>query len=99
LALTVDWKLSYAMKFGLLPTIGEISGLAALWEILTPASFGIAEIESRHAKERQAIGLTLAKQRGIYKGRKSGTTKAAPARARTLKKQGLTVPGIAMAPR
>ena len=29
MALTVDWKLSYAMKFGLLPTIGEISGLGA----------------------------------------------------------------------
>jgi hypothetical protein len=28
LALTVDWKLSYAMKLGLLPTIGEICGLA-----------------------------------------------------------------------
>lgn len=27
LALTVDWKLSYAMKFGLLPTSGEKCGL------------------------------------------------------------------------
>jgi hypothetical protein len=26
-ALTVAWKLSYAMKFGLLPIVGEISGL------------------------------------------------------------------------
>jgi hypothetical protein len=28
-ALTVAWKLRYAMKFGLLPLIREISGLAA----------------------------------------------------------------------
>jgi hypothetical protein len=29
-ALTVAWKLRYAMKFGLLPLIREISGLAAI---------------------------------------------------------------------
>jgi len=31
--------------------------------------FGIAEIELRHAKERQAIGISLARKRGIYTGR------------------------------
>jgi predicted nucleic acid-binding protein len=30
LALTCVWKLSYAMKFGLLPTIGEICGLRGI---------------------------------------------------------------------
>ncbi len=59
--------------------------------------FGIAEIELQHSKERQAIGITLAKKRGVYTGRKSGTTKAAPARARTLRKQGFTIPEIAAA--
>jgi DNA invertase Pin-like site-specific DNA recombinase len=59
--------------------------------------FGIAEIELQHAKERQAIGITLARKRGVYTGRRSGTTKAAPARARTLRKQGLTVLEIAKA--
>jgi len=59
--------------------------------------FGIAEIELQHAKERQAIGIALARKRGVYKGRRSGTTKAAPARARALKKQGLTVLEIATA--
>jgi DNA invertase Pin-like site-specific DNA recombinase len=59
--------------------------------------FGIAEIELQHAKERQAIGISLAKKCGIYKGRRSGTTKAAPARARVLKQQGLTVLEIATA--
>jgi DNA invertase Pin-like site-specific DNA recombinase len=59
--------------------------------------FGIAEIELQHAKERQAIGIALARKRGVYTGRRSGTTKAAPARARALKKQGLTALEIAKA--
>lgn len=59
--------------------------------------FGIAEIELQHAKERQAAGIALAKQRGVYTGRQRGTTKAAPARARALRKQGLTVLEIAQA--
>jgi len=59
--------------------------------------FGIAEIELQHAKERQAAGIAVAKQRGVYTGRQRGTTKAAPARARALRKQGLTVLEIANA--
>jgi DNA invertase Pin-like site-specific DNA recombinase len=59
--------------------------------------FGIAEIELQHAKERQAIGIALARKRGVYAGRRSGTTKAAPSRARALKKQGLRIGEIAKA--
>jgi DNA invertase Pin-like site-specific DNA recombinase len=59
--------------------------------------FGIAEIELQHAKERQAAGIAVAKQRGVYTGRQRGTTKAAPARTRALRKQGLTVLEIANA--
>ena len=43
--------------------------------------FGIAEIELQHSKERQANGIALAKKRGVYTGRRLGTTKAMPARA------------------
>jgi DNA invertase Pin-like site-specific DNA recombinase len=59
--------------------------------------FGIAEIELQHAKERQAAGIAVAKQRGVYTGRQPGTTKAVPARARALRAQGLTVREIAQA--
>jgi DNA invertase Pin-like site-specific DNA recombinase len=59
--------------------------------------FGIAEIELQHVKERQAIGIAVARKRGVYTGRQSGTTKAAPSRARALKKQGLTIIEIAKA--
>jgi DNA invertase Pin-like site-specific DNA recombinase len=51
----------------------------------------------QHAKERQAAGITLARKHGVYTERRQGTTKAAPVRARMLKKQGLTAPGIAKA--
>lgn len=59
--------------------------------------FGIAEIELHHSKERQAIGIALAQKRGVYTGRRQGTTKAAPARARALRKRKLTVVEIAQA--
>ncbi len=59
--------------------------------------FGIAEIELQHAKERQAAGIAVAKKRGVYTGCRQGTTKAAPARARLLRKQRLTVLEIAQA--
>jgi DNA invertase Pin-like site-specific DNA recombinase len=59
--------------------------------------FAIAEIELQHVKERQAVGISLAKQRGVYKGRKRGTTKAKPQRARELRKKGMTLSEIAQA--
>jgi len=59
--------------------------------------FGIAEIELQHTRERQAAGIALARKRGVYTGRRPGTTKATPARAKALRKQKLTVPEIAQA--
>jgi DNA invertase Pin-like site-specific DNA recombinase len=59
--------------------------------------FAIAEIELQHVKERQAVGIALAKQRGAFKGRKPGATKAKPQRARELRDKGMTLPEIAQA--
>ena len=59
--------------------------------------FGLAEIELEYRRERQAAGIRVAKKRGIYQGRKKGTTKAKPQRARILQKQGLNAPEIANA--
>jgi DNA invertase Pin-like site-specific DNA recombinase len=59
--------------------------------------FAIAEIELQQTKERQAAGIAAARQRGVYKGRAKGTTKAMPQRAWALKDQGLTGPEIAKA--
>jgi DNA invertase Pin-like site-specific DNA recombinase len=57
--------------------------------------FGLAEIELDYRRERQAAGIKVAQQAGIYQGRKKGSTKAAPARARALQSQGLTASEIA----
>ena len=59
--------------------------------------FAIAEIELQHVKERQAAGIALAKQRGVFKGRKLGATKAKPQRARELRDKGMTLSEIAQA--
>lgn len=59
--------------------------------------FGLAEIESEYRRERQAAGVAEAKERGIYRGRQRGTTKAPPHRARELRCRGLTVQEIATA--
>lgn len=59
--------------------------------------FGIAEIELQNSKEWQAAGIAVAKSKGVYKGRKKGTTKAKPERARKLKAQGLKTDEIASA--
>lgn len=66
-------------------------------QLIAGVLFGIAQIEHQHIRERQAIGIAAAKKKGVYAGRKAGTTKAQPARARALRKQGLTVPEIATA--
>ena len=59
--------------------------------------FGLAEIESEYRRERQAAGIAVAKERGVYRGRERGTTKAPSRRARELRGRGLTVQEIATA--
>jgi DNA invertase Pin-like site-specific DNA recombinase len=59
--------------------------------------FGLAEIEGEYRRERQAAGIAVAKARGVYRGRRKGTTKAQPQRALALRHTGLTVHEIARA--
>jgi len=58
---------------------------------------GLAEIEWEFRKERQQAGIAVAKKRGIYKGRKAGTTKGKPDRARELREKGFSFGEIANA--
>jgi DNA invertase Pin-like site-specific DNA recombinase len=69
----------------------------AVGRMVASVLFGLAEIELEYRRERQAAGIAVAKQRGVYHGRKKGTTKAKPARARQLRDQGLSVSEIAHA--
>lgn len=73
----------------------DLSG--PIGQMLAGVLFAFAEMELSVSKERQAAGIAAAKPRGVYKGRKVGTTKADPARARALRDQGLRVAEIAAA--
>ena len=59
--------------------------------------FGLAQIELQYTKERQAAGIKVAKKKGVYTGRRAGTRKASPQRAKALRKQGMTDKEIANA--
>ena len=54
----------------------DLSGLTG--QMVATLLFGVAEMELQNNKERQAAGIALAKKRGVYKGRKTGTTKLDP---------------------
>jgi DNA invertase Pin-like site-specific DNA recombinase len=73
----------------------DLSG--AVGRMVASVLFGLAEIESEYRRERQAAGIAVAKEHGVYRGRQRGTTKAPPRRARELRGRGLTVQEIATA--
>ncbi len=57
--------------------------------------FAVAEMEQETRRERQRAGIDAAKKAGVYFGRKKGTTKHNPQRAKELRDKGLTIPEIA----
>lgn len=66
-------------------------------KLLAAVLLGIAQMEQETRRERQAAGIAAAKRRGVYQGRRPGTTKANPERAARLKAQGLTIDEISSA--
>jgi len=75
----------------------QIDLRGAVGRMLASVLFGFAEIELEYRRERQAAGIREAKKRGVYTGRREGTTKAKPARAKELRDQGLTAAEVANA--
>lgn len=73
----------------------DLSGTVG--QLIASLLFGIAEMELQHIKERQAAGIVLAKAKGKYKGRKKGTLKANPQRAKVLQAKGFNAKEIAQA--
>lgn len=73
----------------------DFSGIVG--KMLAAIFFALGEMEQQTRRERQAAGIAVAKQEGVYKGRKVGTYKATPSRAVQLRKQGLTDSEIASA--
>ena len=75
----------------------QIDFSGAIGKMLAAVLLGVAEMEQETRRERQSAGIAVAKDRGVYKGRKAGTTKAKPARAVELRANGLTYPEIGQA--
>ena len=71
---------------------------ATVGKMIAGVLLAVGEMEREAILERQRAGIDAAKKRGgVYTGRKPGTTKAAPARARKLRDKGLTQNEIATA--
>lgn len=59
----------------------QIDFNGATGKMLAAVLLGVAEMEQETRRERQKAGIEAARERGIYSGRKPGTTKAKPDRA------------------
>ena len=66
----------------------------AVGKMLAAVLLGLAEMEQETRRERQAAGIAAAREKGVYRGRKSGTTRATPERAVELRRRGLIDAGI-----
>jgi DNA invertase Pin-like site-specific DNA recombinase len=73
----------------------DLSG--TIGHLVAGVLFAIAEIELQHTQERQAVGIAVAKAKGLYTGRKKGSLKAKPERAKELRAKGLNAKEIANA--
>ncbi|NQU24000.1 MAG: recombinase family protein [Candidatus Nealsonbacteria bacterium] len=62
--------------------------------MIAAVMLGLAEIELEYRRERQDAGIAVAKRRGKYRGRKAGTQKVKPQRARELRERGLKIAEI-----
>lgn len=80
--------ISVTQQIDLSGTVGQLIG---------GVLFAIAEIDLQNIRERQAAGIAVAKERGVYIGRKKGTVKANPKRAKELAQKGLSKAEIANA--
>lgn len=66
-------------------------------KLIAAVLLGVAEMEQETRRERQAAGIKVAKQKGVYKGRARGSFKAQPDRARELRSNGFKIAEISNA--
>lgn len=92
--LLADWC-ERGIKVVVVTQMIELNG--AVGRMIAAVMLGLAEIELEFRQDRQMAGIQVAKKRGVYKGRKVGTFKAAPARAQELRSRGLKIEEIATA--
>ncbi len=65
--------------------------------MVASALFGLAEIDFEFRRERHIAGISVAKQRGVYRRGASSTFKAIPTRTVEQRDRGLTIKEIATA--
>jgi len=92
--LLADWCGQNVRIVSVTPQI-DLSGVVG--QIVASVLLGLGEIELSNIPERQAAGVAVAKKKGVYQGRKSGTTKGQPARAHEMRSEGLKLKEIASA--
>ena len=92
--LLADWC-ERGIRVVVVPQQLDLSGTVG--RLVASVLFGLAEIEQEYRRERQAVGIAVARRKGVYRGRVKGTTKARPPRARALRARGLTTQEIANA--
>src|SRR5262249_55334502 len=73
----------------------DFSGITG--RLIAAVILAIAEMENETRRERQAVGIAIAKKAGVYKGRKVGSYKAKPERAYVLRAKGNSYKEIARA--
>ena len=77
--------------------LGEFDFSSTTGLMIASLLFGLSQSAMETRRQRQRAGIQAAKQRGVYRGRQPGTTKAKPQRAVQLRRQGLKVAEIATA--
>lgn len=75
----------------------QIDFNGAAGKLIASVLFAVAEMEQETRRERQRAGIDAAKERGVYQGRKPGSTKGKSTDAKKLREKGLTLDQIATA--
>lgn len=73
----------------------QIDFAGTVGKMIASVLFAVAELEQGTRRERQAAGIAAAKELGVYKGRKAGSTKGNPSRAIELRNKGNSLSEIA----
>lgn len=77
-------------------TSQQLDFSGATGQLIAAVLFAVAQMEQETRRERQAVGIAAARARGVYLGRKSGSTKSTPDKASRLRARGFTDNEIAI---
>jgi DNA invertase Pin-like site-specific DNA recombinase len=80
-------------------TSQQIDFNGTVGKMIASILFAVAEMEQETRRERQAAGIAVAKERGVYKGRQKGARKAGVdlSKVKSLRAKGLTHEEISQA--